>query len=392
LQRKVKEEEDMTMLIRRTTTQQAQRYAPLIVGKRNQGTAAAAIARHCNEQTALIKSYHHEESPRTTTPHFNSTIHLNTPTKDYFSSLSLKHDDDDNYYFEAHSEALFSALNSHVERRHSTYNEANAEEVQRHLQPQRPLAVAYDMDLVEASYAVRDYETYDKILILMRHGEAKHNTFEREYAQSKGVPREKANDDENYPVDPMLTGKGCGQMLNVSRRTATFFNKTTGLQPNLVVVSPLRRAIQSAIISFPTYTPQASLLDTPSWICHPSCMELANGNKSEFVSSVKDLKETFPGIDFNLFEDYLIDGNVDELNGKAKVPLFESKLDLMERTDEFLSWIKEREERVIVVSSHATWLQSLCAFSLQYESESSKGLEPFLFKKGELRSVGIKFQ
>jgi hypothetical protein len=120
-------------------------------------------------------------------------------------------------------------------------------------------------------------------------------------------------------------------------------------------------------------------------------MEQANGNKSEFVSSVKDLKETFPGIDFNLFEDSLIDGNVDELNGKAKVPLFESKLDLMERTDEFLYWIKEREERVIVVSSHATWLQSLCAFSLQYEPEG-RGLEPFLFKKGELRSVGIKFQ
>jgi hypothetical protein len=34
-------------------------------------------------------------------------------------------------------------------------------------------------------------------------------------------------------------------------------------------------------------------------------------------------------------------------------------------------------------------LHSLCAFSLQYEPES-KGLE--MFKKGELRSVGIKFQ
>lgn len=345
---------------------------------RNQGTAT--IARHCNEQTGLKKSYRHEPP---TTPHFNSTIHINSPTKDYFSSLSLKHDDDDNYYFEAHSEALFSALNSHFERRHSSYKEANNEEIQ------RPLAVAYDMDLVEASYAVRDYETYDKILVLMRHGEAKHNTFEREYAQSKDVPREKANGDDDYPVDPMLTGKGCGQMLNVSRRTATFFNKSTGLQPNLVVVSPLRRAIQSAIISFPTYTPQTSLLNTPSWICHPACMEQANGNKSEFVSSVKDLKEAFPGIDFNLFEDCLIDGNVDELNGKAKVPLFESKMDLMKRTDEFLSWIKEREERVIVVSSHATWLQSLCAFSLQYESEI-RGLD--MFKKGELRSVGIKFQ
>ncbi len=204
-------------------------------------------------------------------------------------------------------------------------------------------------------------------------------------------------------------------MLDVSRRTAIFFNKETGLQPDLVVVSPLSRAIQSAIISFPTYTAPLSLSNTP-WICHPLCMEQANGNKSGFVSSSEDLKQTFPGVDFTLFEES-VGGNVDELNEREKVPLFESKLDLMGRTNEFLAWIKERDERVIVgkfkfrghatsrhgtlrctnclynhiyiVSSHATWLHSLCAFSLQYEPES-KGLE--MFKKGELRSVGIKFQ
>ena len=141
--------------------------------------------------------------------------------------------------------------------------------------------------------------------------------------------------------------QGCGQMLSVSRRTATFFNKETGLQPDLVVVSPLRRAIQSAMISFPTYTAQTSLLNTP-WICHPMCMEQANGNKSEFVSSTKVLNELFPGVDYSLFEKCLVDGNAQELNGREKVSLLESKLDLMGRTDEFLRWIKEREERVIV--------------------------------------------
>ena len=79
----------------------------------------------------------------------------------------------------------------------------------------------------------------------------------------------------------------------------------------------------------------------------------------------------------------------DEYNSKETVPLFESKIDLMNRTDAFLQWIKERDERVIVVSSHATWLQSLCAFSLQYEDSESKNLE--MFKKGEMRSIGIKF-
>ena len=132
-------------------------------------------------------------------------------------------------------------------------------------------------------------------------------------------------------------------MLSVSRRTATFFNKETGLQPDLVVVSPLRRAIQSAMISFPTYTAQTSLLNTP-WICHPMCMEQANGNKSEFVSSSQELKELFPGVDYSLFERSIVHA----LNGREKVSLLESKLDLMGRTNEFLRWIKERDERVIV--------------------------------------------
>jgi hypothetical protein len=139
-------------------------------------------------------------------------------------------------------------------------------------------------------------------------------------------------------------------MLDVSRRTAIFFNKETGLQPDLVVVSPLRRAIQSAIISFPTYTPHLSLSNTP-WICHPLCMEQANGNKSEFVSSSEELNRTFPGVDYTLFDE-MVDGNVDELNGREKVPLFESKVDLMRRTNEFLAWIKKREERVIVGKCH----------------------------------------
>lgn len=133
-------------------------------------------------------------------------------------------------------------------------------------------------------------------------------------------------------------------MLDVSRRTATFCTKDTGLEPDLVVVSPLRRAVQSALIAFPTHTAQTSLSSIP-WICHPMVMEQANGNKSEFVSSHQDLEETFPGVDFSLLKN---GDSIDELNGKAKVPLFESKIDLMSRTDAFLRWIKERDERVIV--------------------------------------------
>lgn len=313
----------MNMMFRRLVHQHS--HGALLgsrVQVRSQGTAA--IARHANEQIA---------NP----PHFNATIHPKTPITD-FSSMALKRDDGD-YYFEAHSEALFSAFNFHLEQQQDVVKTPNSRE--------RIFATARDMDLVDASHAARDHESYDKILILLRHGEAQHNVFEREYAQKNGTSMEEANADGDYPTDPMLTGRGCGQMLEVSRRTATFFNKDTGLHPDLFVVSPLRRAIQSALISFPTHTSQTSLSNTP-WIVHPMVMEQANGNKSEFVSSPHELKQIFPGVDFSVFEQSLTDGGVEELNGRNRVPLFESKIDLMDRTDEFLRWLKERDERVIV--------------------------------------------
>jgi broad specificity phosphatase PhoE len=284
--------------------------------------------------------------------------------------MALARDSGD-YYFEEHSKALLSAFN--------VYHDMHEAEA-------RVTATACDMNLIEAALAARDVESYDKILILMRHGEAKHNVFERDFAQKYGSTFEHANQHEDYPVDPMLTGKGCGQMLNVSKRTATFFNKETGLQPDLFVVSPLRRAIQSALIAFPTDAPSISLRSAP-WICHPACMEQANGNKSEFVSSPDELEQIFPGIDYGLFSKSLVAGDI--CNSKEKIPLFESKIDLINRTDAFLEWLRGREERVVVVSSHATWIQSLLAFSLQYDKSNSNSLE--MFKKGEMRSIGIKF-
>lgn len=282
-----------------------------------------------------------------------------TESADYPSS-HLKRDDGD-YYFEEHSAVMHSAAIVEPDTR----------------------ARGFEMDLVEAAEAVRDAEAYDKILVLMRHGEAGHNKFEKKWKEAGKKPEE-ANGDEDYPVDPFLTGKGFGQMLDVSRRTATFFNNETGLRPNLFVVSPLRRAVQSALVAFPTHNAMNSLDEIP-WICHPACRERANGQKSEFVSEREELEKTFPGVDYSLLGEST-GGEDGEL---TPGPLFESKMDLLGRTQQFLDWMKARDERVIVVSSHATWLQSFCEFTVQIEQPEGKSFE--MFKKGELRCVGIKF-
>lgn len=297
------------------------------------------ISRLSSRLPALIKHIQHRSQSSVAsarTRQFQSTID-HSESHD-FSSVALRRDDGD-YYFEEHTDAIFSALNSYT--KHDVTVDSS-------LHP-RVTATARNMDLVEAAYAAKDTESYDKILILMRHGEAQHNVFQRQFLSSQELTSstvEASNMDKDHPLDPMLTGKGCGQMLTLSRRTATFFNGETGLKPDLFVVSPLKRAIQSAIIAFPTYSPMISLDNIP-WICNPYLMEQANGNKSEFVSSPNELEGMFPGVDFDMLKN-LTGNDVDKFNGKEVVPLFENKIDLLGRTDDFVRWMKDRDERVIV--------------------------------------------
>ena len=113
--------------------------------------------------------------------------------------------------------------------------------------------------------------------------------------------------------------------------------------PDLVVVSPLKRATITALISFPQHSP-LSVRNT-KWICHPALMEMTNGNPSDEVSSVEELSKIFPGIDYTLLEQ---DEIYKRMNGIGRVPRVESKLDLLARTDSFLNWLKNRKERIVV--------------------------------------------
>lgn len=71
----------------------------------------------------------------------------------------------------------------------------------------RKVAKTQHMSLVEAADAVRDGEAYDKILILIHHGEAEHQVFERRWVEAGNGTIDDAQNDEDYPADPMLTGK-----------------------------------------------------------------------------------------------------------------------------------------------------------------------------------------
>ena len=278
--------------------------------------------------------------------------------------------DEGDWYFEEHTDAILTALNSYT-KQNSAIGNSNGNTTTLVTQQQSPLAKAYDLTLTEAAEAAKQ-SSYDKILVLMRHGEAQHNLFQKQFLLANNKQQQhssnndstamimynsqsiaESNNHQDHPIDPLLTGKGCGQMLALSRTTATYFSKESGFTPDLFVTSPLKRALQSAVIAFPTHTPWNCVRnrhERSKWICHPYLMERANENKSEYVSDPMELENMFPGVDFSLYRE-LVEGyvnGVEGLNGVERVPLFENKIDLLGRTDEFVRWVKEREERVIV--------------------------------------------
>eukprot|EP00566_Odontella_aurita_P019216 CAMPEP_0113549816 /NCGR_PEP_ID=MMETSP0015_2-20120614/13645_1 /TAXON_ID=2838 /ORGANISM="Odontella" /LENGTH=314 /DNA_ID=CAMNT_0000450571 /DNA_START=379 /DNA_END=1323 /DNA_ORIENTATION=+ /assembly_acc=CAM_ASM_000160 len=293
--------------------------------------------------------------------------------KDFSTAVAAKHNP--TYGQEYHEEQLkflLSAFQAMSSERQETLDVVEREKV---------TARAVEMDLADAATAEQDAESFDKILILVRPGESTYSVFEQEWADAGNDPDGAVLSDD-YPRDGLLTGKGCGQVLDIARRTAVFCNDETGLVPELVVVSPLKRAVQTALLSFPSLSP-GCVHDTP-WVCHGSLMERA-GLKADFVSPADELEAIFPGIDYSQYREIINPEVVNSLEGRNIV---ESKKELLQRTDEFLGWIKAREERVIVVASHSTWFQSFCGFTLRNEPEGH-GSE--MFGEGEMRALAIKF-
>lgn len=268
-----------------------------------------------------------------------------------------------------HLEALLSTL------RTSASNSALEDD-------QRCAASAQDLCLFEASPASKATSYFDKILILARHGEAEHNVFEREWVKGGNDP-DQAYLSDDYPRDPMLSPKGIGEILNLSRRTAEFYNDETHLVPELFVMSPLRCATQTGLLAFPEYAPGS--VREKTWLCHNSLMECANGTLRDSVSNVDELQESFPGVDYSLCRNPTVANLVSNTGlGRSE----ESKADLLQRTNSFLEWVKGRDERIIFVSSHAAWLQCFCDLTLKLGSQKHNWGN---FKSGEMRAIGITF-
>lgn len=212
---------------------------------------------------------------------------------------------------------------------------------------------AEELDLVQAA---ERRQLFDKVLLLVKHGE--------EVAQ--------VTDGVEVEEDPeALSGRGIGQALSLSRRMAAFCNEDTHLTPELVLVAPLKKVLQTTFLAFPYETPYHSIRNIP-WICHPQT--LAQHTDLITPEEARELQIKYSGVDYTL----MAQDQSSPASGLSR------EAQLLQQADSLLDWMKTRDERVIVVSGEA---ESINAFGCRLNYEVGHPA----FCDGELRAYGLHY-
>lgn len=205
--------------------------------------------------------------------------------------------------------------------------------------------VTHELDFVEAAEC---RHSFDKVLLLTKHGN-------HSIATSTTLS------------EPSLTVEGAGQALSLARRISTFCNDETRFLPELVVVAPLRRSIQTTLFTFPQYSPYT--VRSVPWICHPA----ATGTNSD-VHDILQLQKEFTGFDYSPCYQK-IEATVDGAGATSAEAM-------LQRANSLLDWIRCREEKIIV-GTHIILLCIVRRFT---------SLPLTLFIDGSISSLSLSFQ
>lgn len=250
--------------------------------------------------------------------------------------------------------------------------------------------------LLTSGEAIDQLPTGAKRIHLIRHGEGYHNVWRNAEFAAGRKPYAKRNNMEQVPselFDPHLTATGRAEAQAAHVKAQVF-------TPQLLVTSPLRRAIETLLIAFD----HAVTTGTPC-IAHELCREEIKGTPAG-EPSIYDahlpcytLAVEFPQINFDRYVLRPEDGPEGEkLRGD---PLWwhcaspfgacragETDAALSERAWRFLCWLMSQPEREIAVATHSIFLLAFFHGALD-PADNVKWDGPQLFRTGELRSVTI---
>eukprot|EP00536_Pseudo-nitzschia_multiseries_P007071 jgi/Psemu1/194548/e_gw1.159.123.1 len=253
---------------------------------------------------------------------------------------------------------------------------------------QRPLKIVGTPVEDHGNDVESDKDTITKTIHLQRHGQGFHNLI-CDMWREKGfkIDFDSANPDLNPIVreeflDPPLTETGRRQCKD--RRV-----QCAELSPQLVIVSPLLRCIQTAKLSFADHLTSTNSVNNPKgadyvpWVSHEGCREdlgLLVGSKRR---SVSDIAMDHPDIDFSAIE------HDDDILWENYGVRRETLLEQSERIYDFMTeYVKNRPEQDIAIVSHSAILFTLLNAVMDIEREDLRSW----FLTSEVRSMRVTFE
>ncbi|GAA6059834.1 hypothetical protein JCM10212_003746 [Sporobolomyces blumeae] len=176
-------------------------------------------------------------------------------------------------------------------------------------------------------------------VFLLRHGEAQHNV---------GPP---PPPDHNL-LDPELTSRGITQCTAIPNMYPNFFQS---LSPDdtLILVSPLRRTVQTYLLGFSAYLPTASSSSIPHLLL-PELQECGSW-PCDTGADLDETKERFKSADF--LDWASVEAKPEWNQNKGKFEATEAKN--VARAKWIRKWIKARPEKTIVCVTHHGTLRRL---------------------------------
>eukprot|EP00729_Bicosta_minor_P021960 gene21960-31731_t len=207
----------------------------------------------------------------------------------------------------------------------------------------------------------------------IRHGQGYHNEAQAAWYAEQGntytEPYTQDNDPEFKFIDALLTEKGEGQARELQARTAT-------LAPELLVVSPMRRATQTGLMAFHKHVSEDKTLPV---IANDLCHETGGKHTCDKRLSKTKLSSIYPMIDYSQI------GEEDPLWGDGLTR--EDKLSICTRAAKFLEWLKARPEKHVAVAAHSGWLLAVFNGAVAEADAETRTW----FATAEMRTVELTF-
>lgn len=222
-----------------------------------------------------------------------------------------------------------------------------------------------------------------KIIHFQRHGQGYHNLL-GDVIRASG--NEINIDDPNPQNNPFVKAEIQDSPLTFQGRQEAESRRIQAsmLSPQLIIVSPLQRALQTAMLSFADHIQHTNKGQQPvPFIAHEGCREQLGFLTCNKALPLSQTKADFPQVDFSL----ITHGEHDTLWHQYSQR--EHPVDEANRAYDFLTgFVMNRQETEIAIVCHSAWLFSVC--NAVIDCGQDQELESW-FETGEIRSLKVTF-